>query len=82
MAVALVLIDIQSGFDDPVWGERNNPTAEENAALLLSHWRATAQPVCHIRHVSVEPGSPLGPDTGGTTFKPEVSPIAGELVFE
>lgn len=82
MARALVLIDIQTGFDNPIWGERNNPCAEDNAALLLEHWRKSDQPVCHIRHVSVEPGSPLGPDTGGTTFKPQVMPIDGEPVFE
>ncbi len=82
MAVALVLIDIQTGFDNPVWGERNNLTAEDNAARLLTHWRSTGQPVCHIRHVSVEPGSPLGPDTVGTDFKALVMPNEGEAVFE
>lgn len=82
MSRALILIDIQTGFDNPVWGARNNPEAEANAAALLAHWRDHDAPVIHIRHISSEPGSPLGPQAGGTDFKPEVSPISGEAIFD
>lgn len=82
MATALLLIDIQRGFDAPVWGERNNPDAEDKAGALLAQWRSQNAPVIHIRHVSVEPDSPLGDATGGATFKPQVEPIGGETVFD
>lgn len=82
MHPALLLIDIQTGFDSPFWGARNNPDAETNAGALLNHWRALGAPVIHVRHISVEPGSPLGPETGGTAFKPEVAPWPNEPVFE
>jgi nicotinamidase-related amidase len=77
---ALILIDIQMGFDNPVWGERNNPDAEKRAGELLAFWRAKGRPVVHIRHKSVEMGSPLVGE--GAAFKPEVAPIEGEAIFE
>lgn len=77
---ALLLIDIQTGFDHPVWGARNNLDAESKASALLAHWRRLRQPIFHIQHVSVEPGSPLGPGPG-STFKTEVAPLAGEPIF-
>ncbi|GGX63644.1 isochorismatase [Tateyamaria omphalii] len=77
---ALVLIDIQTGFDDPTWGDRNNPFAEDRAGLLLDRWRSSGQPVVHVRHVSNAPGSPLSGD--GTQFKPQVAPKPDELIIE
>lgn len=77
---ALLLIDIQTGFDDPFWGARNNTGAEAHAAALLSEWRHRGWPVFHVRHLSVEPNSPLS--GAGTAFKPEVAPLPGEPVVE
>ncbi len=79
---ALILIDIQQGFDDPYWGARNNPEAETNAAHLLAHWRAQNGPVFHVRHLSTTKGSPLMAGTSGADFKPEVKPQGAEHVLE
>ena len=81
MLGALILIDIQEGFDDPFWGTRNNPNAEANAARLLTHWRAQNAPVFHIQHLSTTPGSPLNPDGGLVALKSMVSPRNGEPVL-
>ena len=78
----LVLIDFQVGFDEPGWGERNNPDAESAAAALLARWRAADRPVAHVRHASTEPDSPLRPDGPGFAWKPETAPAAGEATFE
>ena len=78
---ALILIDIQQGFDLPVWGERNNPGAEAKAAELLAAWRRTGRPLVHVQHRSVMPGSPLRPGQPGCEHKPEVKPLPGETVI-
>jgi len=79
---ALLIIDVQQGFDDPKWGRRNNPNAETNISCLISLWRSEKRPVIHIQHCSVEPGSPLRPELPGCQFKPEATPIEGEPVFK
>lgn len=77
----LLLIDLQKAIDHPSWGERNNPSAEIAIARLLAHWRERRWPVWHVRHDSTDPSSHYRPSQPGNDFKPEVAPIAGELVI-
>lgn len=77
---ALLLIDVQQGFDDPRWGPRNNPQAEANIARLLAAWRRAGLPVIHVMHNSVSPTSVLRPGALGNALKPEAAPLEGEPV--
>jgi len=77
-SAALLVIDVQNGLDDPVWGKRNNPDAEANIARLLDAWRRTGRPMFHIRHDSVNPHSPLRPDLPGNEIKNIVRPQENE----
>ena len=78
----LLLVDFQEGLDEPRWGRRNNPRAEEVAAKLLAAWRGSGRPVVHVRHLSEEPNSPLRPGQPGSDLKAVVRPAAGEPVVE
>ncbi|MDH3576413.1 MAG: cysteine hydrolase [Gammaproteobacteria bacterium] len=79
---ALLIIDMQQGFDDPTWGQRNNPDAEANVSNLISFWRKEKAPVIHVQHCSLEPDSPLRAEHPGCQFKPEAAPIEGEPTFK
>ena len=68
-APALIVIDVQRGFDDPVWGARDNPACESNIEALIAHWRDQGRPLVFVRHDSDEPGSSLAPGTPGNAFK-------------
>ena len=80
---ALLLIDIQKGFDDIAYwgGHRNNPEAETNAGKILQYWRENNLPVFHVKHCSANPNSRLAEGNPGNEFKSEVIPIPGEIVI-
>ena len=80
---ALILIDIQKGFDNiEYWGgQRNNLNAEENAAELLKLWRENNFPVFHIKHCSSNPASLLHETNAGNEFKELVKPLNNEIVI-
>lgn len=82
MVRALILVDIQVGFNDPYWGARNNPDAEKKSGQLLAHWRAQGWPVFLIQHLSTNPDSPLYPGKPGVALHPEIAPQQGEPVIQ
>lgn len=66
---ALVIIDVQQGFDDSKWGPRNNPSCEENVRTLAESFASEGFPIVLVRHDSSDPASPLHPDRPGNAFK-------------
>lgn len=67
---ALIVIDVQRGFDDAAaWGARDNPDCENNIAALIACWRARSWPLVFVRHDSADPSSPLAPGAPGNEFK-------------
>jgi nicotinamidase-related amidase len=78
---ALIIVDVQKGFDDPRWGRRNNPEAEANIAKLLDAWRRSRRPVFHVQHSSSLKDSPLSPSAAGHAIKEIVAPRTGEPVI-
>ncbi len=79
---ALLVLDVQKGFDDPYWGQRNNPQAEQNISRLLTEWRKRKGTVLYSKHLSLQPQSPLFHENQvGTDFKEGIQPKQGEKVF-
>ena len=66
---ALIVVDVQKGFDNPAWGRRNNPACEANVGRLIARWRAAGGPVVFVRHDSVIPEGRLKPGTAANEFK-------------
>lgn len=79
---ALILIDIQKGFDHPNWGARNNLNFEGNIENILRMWRLNKHPLIHIQHISIEKDSPLRPGQDGVSFKICATPLKKEPVFQ
>jgi nicotinamidase-related amidase len=70
---ALIVIDVQRGFDDSRWGARNNPECERNVGRLIAAWRAAGLPIVFVQHDSQTADSPLAPGHAGHAFKQEVA---------
>ena len=81
-AQALIVIDVQVGFDDSDWwGPTANPGCEANIARLIECWRTQGRgPVVAVRHDSCSPDSPLSPSRPGNRLKDFVSAASYELL--
>lgn len=77
---ALLLIDFQKGFDEEAYwgGNRNNRTAEQQAASILQRWRALQLPIFHIIHSSRDSQSRLHASHAGYEMKEGLKPIGNE----
>jgi nicotinamidase-related amidase len=77
---ALIIVDVQRGFQDPdYWGARNNPDFETNLALLIAAWQAAGRPIVVVTHDEVDPGMPLSPGRPGNDLVETVAAIEPAL---
>jgi nicotinamidase-related amidase len=76
---ALIVIDVQQGFDDPSWGARDNPDAEQNIGRLIAAWADAARPIVLVRHDSFEAGSSLAAGSPSNALKETVADAPHDL---
>jgi nicotinamidase-related amidase len=76
---ALVVVDVQQGFDDPWWGVRNNLDCDTNIDALVHHWAAHGRPVVYVQHESANPESPLHPGSAGHRLKGYLADVTPAL---
>ena len=77
----LIVIDVQQAFDDPVWGPRNNPEAEDRIAEAIAAWRERGAPIVHVRHASSDSDGLFAPGSASFEFKPEARPRDDEPII-
>lgn len=79
---ALIIIDVQKGFDfEDYWGKRNNPQCEENIAKLIAHWRKNNRKIIFVQHMSKNPKSTLYVGQVGNEYKEIVAPRKDDVLF-
>ncbi|MDI9889737.1 cysteine hydrolase family protein [Microbacterium sp. IEGM 1404] len=80
MTRALLVIDMQRGFDDlDFWGPTANPDCEANVGALVERWVADGEPVVVVRHDSRSEGSPLHPASPGNALVDVVAAVEPAL---
>ncbi len=82
-AAALIVIDVQAGFDDPSWGPTTNyPDCENNIAHLLQYWQTDGRgPIIIVQHDSPSPQSPLHAEQPGNALKDFVAQAPADLLI-
>jgi nicotinamidase-related amidase len=80
---ALIVIDLQNEYlPTGKLPLSDLDAAVANAVAAIAHARAAGIPVFHVRHVAMEPASPIfAPDTANVEIQPAVAPCAGEPVI-
>lgn len=78
---ALIIIDVQLGFDDEAfWGVPANSDADAHLGALVEAWTTQRRgPIVLVRHDSAKPSSPLHPSRPGNRLKPFLDDIVPEL---
>lgn len=81
MTRALVVIDMQRGFDDlAFWGPTANPECEANVAALIQRWTSEGESIVVVRHDSLSAGSPLHPSAPGHALVDAVAAVDPDVL--
>ncbi|WP_243292307.1 isochorismatase family protein [Bacillus sp. FJAT-47783] len=78
---ALVLMNVQKGYDFMGFKKRNGVYAEHTMKQLLRLWREKELPIIHVRYADQHYLSPLHRMNDGFSFKEGFEPKEGEFRF-
>jgi nicotinamidase-related amidase len=81
MSSALIVVDVQRGFDDPSRPPRDNPACETNVRALADAAAKRGDAIVLVRHDSTDPDSTLHPDAPGNAFKAVLDGVRADLVL-
>lgn len=81
MNKALIIIDVQKAFQDPKWGNRNNPDAERKIHSILLEWRKRRLEVIFIKHLSTNQNSVFYHENESSQINDLLYPLKTETIF-
>jgi len=79
--VPLIVIDVQSAFDDSSWGKRNNPCAERNIEKLIEYWNLNQRLIIYVKHLSKNKESLFYYKSETSEFKEMINPQPKDIVI-
>jgi nicotinamidase-related amidase len=81
MNKALLIIDVQKAFNNHMWGNRNNPEAENRIKNILLEWRKRKFEVVFIKHISDNPDSVFYPKKESSQIIDSLQPLPTETLI-
>jgi nicotinamidase-related amidase len=81
MNKALLIIDVQKAFNNHMWGNRNNPEAENRIKNMLLEWRKRKFEVVFIKHISDNPDSVFYPEKESSQIIDSLQPLPTETLI-
>lgn len=79
---ALIVVDVQDGFDDPKFAEiRNNPLADQNIEAIIKVWERETRPIVVVQHNSESPTEVLHPSKPGNRLKSYIKKVKPDLAI-
>lgn len=79
---ALIVVDVQVGFDDPKFAEiKNNPLADQNIEAIIKVWQRAGRPIVVVQHNSESSAEVLHPSNPGNSLKPYIKVLKPALTI-
>ena len=78
--LALILVNVQKSFLDPIWGMSSTPHAQSTIIKILNKWRTTGNPIVYVKHTTEDRNHPFYINSEGCKIMEGLEPNKDDLV--